>query len=145
MNEKDLLQQKKQAQMNEDMADAAKLKAELSGASADTQLEINQQLKKENDMNEKDLYQQKKQAQLDELKAEVAKLKAKASGASADAQMKINKQIKLVDNQIKEGKVKLSELTKASNDAWETLKDGVESAWDSLKLGVKDAASKFKE
>jgi hypothetical protein len=96
-------------------------------------------------MKEKDLFQQKKQAQLNEGKADVAKLKAKASGASADAQMEMNKQIKVVENQIKESKAKLSEFAKSGNEAWENLKDGVESAWDSLKHGVKEAAEKFKE
>jgi len=145
MKKKNLFQQKKQAQLNEGKAEVDILNAKISGASADTQLGINQQLQKKNESNEKDLYQQKKQAQLDEWKAEVAKLKAKASGASADAQMEINKQIKVVENQIRESKAKLSELARAGNDAWETLKDGVESAWDSLKHGVKDAAAKFKE
>lgn len=95
-------------------------------------------------MTDKELYQQKKQAQLDEWKAEVAKLKAKASGASADAQLEMNKQIKALESQIEENKAKLSELSKAGEDAWESLKEGVESAWDSLKSGVSDAAAKFK-
>ena len=145
MKKKDLFKQKKKAQLNEVKADVAMLKAKVSGARADTKLEINQQLRKKTDSNEKDLYQQKKQAQLDEWKAEIAKLKAKASGASADAQMEINKQIKVVDNQIKEGKAKLSELGKAGNEAWETLKDGVESAWDSMKSSFSAASAKFKK
>ena len=95
-------------------------------------------------MNDKELYQQKKQAQLDEWKAEVAKLKAKASGASADAQLEMNKQIKALESQIEENKAKLSELSKAGADAWESLKEGVESAWNSLKSAVSDAATKFK-
>ena len=95
-------------------------------------------------MNDKELYQQKKQAQLDELKAEVDKLKAKASGASADAQLEMNKQIKSLESKIEDGKSKLSELAKASEQGWESLKGGVESAWGSLKAGVSDAAKKFK-
>lgn len=145
MNGKDLLQQKKQTKFNERKADAALRKAEASRARADTQLAINHQLKKKNELNEKELYHQKKQAQIDKLKAEVAKLKAKVSGANADAQMEINKQIKAIENQINESKAKLSELAKAGNDSWESLKDGVESAWDSIKHGVKDAVAKFKE
>lgn len=95
-------------------------------------------------MSDKELYQQKMQAQLDEWKAEVDKLKAKASGASADAQLEMNKQIKALESKIEEGKAKLSELAKAGEDAWESIKDGVESAWGSLKSAVSDAASKFK-
>lgn len=95
-------------------------------------------------MSEKELYQQKKQAQLDEWKAEVDKLKAKASGASADAQLEMNKHIKVLESKIEEGKAKLSELAKTGEDAWESIKDGMESAWGSLKSAVSDAASKFK-
>jgi hypothetical protein len=96
-------------------------------------------------MKDKELYRQKKQAQLDEWKAEVDKLKAKASGASADAQLELNKHIRTLETRIEENKAKLSELAKAGEDAWESIKDGVESAWDSMKSAVSDAARKFKE
>ena len=44
MNEKELYQQKKQAQLDEWKAEADKLKAKASGASADAQLEFNKQI-----------------------------------------------------------------------------------------------------
>lgn len=44
MNEKELYQQKKQAQLNEWKAEVDKLKAKASGASADAQLELNKQI-----------------------------------------------------------------------------------------------------
>ena len=94
-------------------------------------------------MNEKELYQQKKQAQLDEWKAEVDKLKAKASGASADAQLELNKQIEVLEGKIGEGKTKLAEIADASEDAWESIKEGVESAWESMTSAYSDAAAKF--
>ena len=96
-------------------------------------------------MSEKKLYQQKKQAQLDEWKAEVDKLKAKASGASADAQLELNKQIEALESKIEGGKTKLAEIANASEDAWESLKGGVESAWDSIKSAFSDAAAKLKK
>ena len=95
-------------------------------------------------MNEKELYQQKKQAQLGEWKAEVDKLKAKAAGASADVQMDLNKQIEALEGKIEQGKAKLAEIAEASDDTWESIKDGVESAWDSMKSAFKEAAAKFK-
>jgi hypothetical protein len=145
MKEKELMKQKAQSRLDEVKADSAMNKAKKSGARADTKLEINHQLRKKNELNEKELYQQKKQAQLDEWKAEIAKLKAKAAGASATTKLEINNQLKALDKQIKESKGKLSELSKTSNDAWESLKDGIESGWDSLKSGVKEAVAKFKE
>lgn len=45
MNEKELYQQKTQAQLDEWKAELDKLKAKASGASADTQLELNKQIK----------------------------------------------------------------------------------------------------
>ena len=41
-------------------------------------------------------------------------------------------------------KVKMTELADASDDAWEHLKDGVESAWDKLSASIRDSANKFK-
>ena len=95
-------------------------------------------------MNEKQLYQQKRQAQLDEWKAEIDKVKAKASGASTDVQLQLNQQIKVLEGKIAEGKAKLAEIAGASDEAWESLKEGAESAWASLKAGFNEAASKFK-
>jgi hypothetical protein len=95
-------------------------------------------------MNDKDLYQQKKQAQLDEWQAEIDKLKARASMASADAQLEMNKQITAMESHIKVGKAKLTELAQTSEEAWGSIKLGVDSAWDAMKSAVGDAAAKFK-
>ena len=96
-------------------------------------------------MMDKELYQRKMRAKLDELEADVDKLKAKASSLSADAQLEMNEQIRALDSKIAEGKTKLSELSRAGEEAWDSIKEGVESAWDSLKVAVSDAASKFKD
>ena len=45
MNDKELYQQKKQAQLDERKADLDKLKAKASMASADIQIRINEQIK----------------------------------------------------------------------------------------------------
>lgn len=44
MNEKELYQQKKQAQLDEWKADVDKLKAKVSGVSADAQMKLNKQI-----------------------------------------------------------------------------------------------------
>jgi len=95
-------------------------------------------------MKDKELYQQKMQAQLDEWKADVDKLRARASRAGADTQLKMNAQISALDSNIAEGKARLSELSRAGEDAWESIREGVESAWDVLRSAVSDAAAKFK-
>ena len=95
-------------------------------------------------MNERELYQQKLEAQIDEWQAEIDQLKAKTSGASADAQLDLNKQVDQLQSKVDQGKDKLSELAAASDDAWESVKDGVESAWGSLGSALRDAADQFK-
>ena len=96
-------------------------------------------------MSEKDLYRQKMQAQLNEWKADLYKLKAKAEGADADTKLKVKKQIDSIEKKIQEGDAKLAELDEASNEAWDSVKDGVESAFSSLKSALIDADSKFQD
>ena len=90
-------------------------------------------------------YQQKMKAQLDVWKADVDKLRAKASGKSADAKLKLDQHLKDLEMRIDEGKAKLAELAAASEDAWDSVKEGIESTWGSLKSAIKDASAKFKE
>jgi hypothetical protein len=95
-------------------------------------------------MSDKKLYQQKKEAEVEIWKSDIVKLKAKASMASADAQIEMNKHIESLEKKIDEGKVKLSDLLKATDDMYESMKSSVESAWDSVKTAFNDAASKIK-
>lgn len=94
-------------------------------------------------MNDKELYMRQLQARIDEWKADVDKFKAKASGASADVQLDMNQQVRVLERRIEDGKVRLSELAEAGEDAWESIKDGIESAWDSLKSAATDATARF--
>ncbi len=96
-------------------------------------------------MNKKDLYLQKMKAQLDELQADVEKMKAQASYASADTKLKIIKHLNEVQDKIKTNKKKVAKLAKTSDDAWDTIKEGLETSWDSMKKAVNQAASKFKD
>jgi len=95
-------------------------------------------------MNNKKLYQQKMQAQLDEWQAEMDKLRARASKAGADGQIKMNKHLQSLETKAKGMRAKLSELAKTGEDAWQPLKESLDSAWDSLKAGGREAAAKFK-
>ena len=84
-------------------------------------------------MNEKELYQQKMQAQLDEWNAEVERLKARASGAKADAQLEMNKQIKALEGKIEDGKVKLAEISDASEEVWDSMRTALAHALAKIK------------
>ena len=96
-------------------------------------------------MNEKEVYQQKMNAQLDEWKADVGKLRAKASSATAETKLQLDGQIKILEAKINEGKTKLTELSTASEEAWNSVKDGVEASWGSLRSAFADAKSKFQK
>ena len=100
---------------------------------------------KEGCMSDNALYQQKIQAQLDEWKADADKLRAKASGASADAKLHLDQQVKNLEFKVAAGQAKLAEVTNASEEAWDSLKGGVESAWESFQSKVKEAAGKFQK
>jgi len=93
-------------------------------------------------MNDKALYQQKKEAEIDIWKSDILKLKAKASLASADAQIEMNKHIDALEKKIDEGKTKLSDLIKSTDDMYESMKAGVESSWDSVKTAFSNMTSK---
>ena len=95
-------------------------------------------------MDTKELHKQKLQAQLDEWKADIAILKAKATSYSADAKLAMQKQFAALETHVEEAQAKMAELGEASEEAWDTVKTGVESAWLSLKTSVSDAVTKFK-
>ena len=96
-------------------------------------------------MSNKVLYKQKMQAQLDEWEADVDMLKAKASKASSNAQLEWNQEINILKGKIEHGKTKLAKVADASEDSWESIKEGVDSAWDALSVAVSDAKAKFKK
>ncbi len=76
---------------------------------------------------------EKVQAQLDEWKVELDKLKAKASEAGSEAQVILNKHIDTLEVKIKDGTKKLANVADVTDEAWDEVKEGVESAWKTLK------------
>ncbi len=96
-------------------------------------------------MNEKELYQQKKQAQLDEWRAEIEKFKAMASRASAEGKLELNNQIKKMEGKFEEGKARLAEIAKSGDEAWNSIKEGLDTSWSSLKDSFSEAKSKFEK
>ena len=95
-------------------------------------------------INMKEAYEKKLRARLDEWSAEIDKLKAKADGAEADAQIAYQKHIDELRAMRDDAAVRLTELEKAGDDAWEDLKAGAENAWDSLASAMKSATSRFR-
>jgi hypothetical protein len=96
-------------------------------------------------MSTKEAYKQKIEAELELAQAKLAEFKAQAKISTADARIKHAKQVEEVEQRVGATKAKLKELGAASEDAWEQLKDGVESAWGALSVAIRNAAAKFKE
>ncbi len=95
-------------------------------------------------MGRKEAYAKKVQAQLDEWDADIKKLRAKAEQAEANAQIQYQKQIETLQSKRDSVKDKLSGLKRASGDAWEDLKEGLESAQDALGAALKSATARLK-
>ena len=96
-------------------------------------------------MSTKEAYKQKIEAELELAQAKLAEFKAQAKIATADARIKHAKQADEIEQRVGATKAKLKELSEASGDAWEQLKDGVESAWGALSVAIQNAAAKFKD
>jgi flagellar biosynthesis chaperone FliJ len=95
-------------------------------------------------MNKREAYKQKLEAKMELEQSKLAELKAKLESSAADVRYQYAKQVDDLEQTVDDVKRKLKELDEAGEDAWEKLKDGVESAWETLSTAVKDASAKFK-
>ena len=59
------------------------------------------------------------------------------------AKLELNQHINVLESKIGEGNKKLDELSKTTDDSWETLKEGIDEAWESISIAFKDAYKKF--
>jgi hypothetical protein len=96
-------------------------------------------------METKEAFKQKIEADLELAQAKLAELKAEAKSAAADAHIKYAEQTDELEKKVETAKIKLEELSKASDDGWERLKVGAEGAWHSLSASVRDTVAKFKK
>ena len=95
-------------------------------------------------MNTKDAYRQKFEAEVELAQAKLAELKAQAKISKAEARIKYAKHIDELELKVVAMKAKLKELGESGEDAWEHLRDGVESAWSALSAAVRNTTRKFK-
>ena len=92
----------------------------------------------------KEAYEKKLQAQLGEWEAKLDVLGAKARSATADARVSYENELESLKSKRLAARQKLDELGQRGEDAWEDLKDGVESAWDEMGKAIDKLASRFK-
>lgn len=87
---------------------------------------------------------QKMKAQLDQWDIEIDRFSAQAQAAQDEAKLKYQAQIEALKQQREEAKLQLHALQASSEDAWDSLREGMESAWDAISKATKDALFRFK-
>jgi hypothetical protein len=93
--------------------------------------------------NEKKSFLQTMSEQLLAWDSQVEELKKKVNHAKGEAKEEYKKQIKELTAQQEALQLKIQELNKAGDEAWEVLKNGVEKAATDLKKTFQNAFSKF--
>lgn len=96
-------------------------------------------------MSTKEAYKQKINAELGLAQAKLVEFKAEAKNSAADVRVKYNEHLDDLQRMVDTTKEKLKELDAAGEDAWEHLKEGIESAWNSLGTALSETADKFKK
>jgi len=96
-------------------------------------------------MNLQEAYKKKAETELELAQARVVEFRAKAKNLNAEMHLNYAKQLDDFEDRIGIAKSKLKELGEAGEDAWEKLKDGVESALRSSSASLRDIADKFKD
>ena len=95
-------------------------------------------------MSEKrDKYVSQLKTKLDQWNTEIDALEKKVDQVSAEGRQHFEKQLEEAKAHREQLKGKLTELTQASDAAWEDLKAGVDLALDAMTAAVKSAKSKF--
>ena len=95
-------------------------------------------------MSNRDLYVEKLKANLDAWNASIDRLEAQARHAEADMKLKYREQLDELEKHRAKATAKLAQLHAAGDDAWEDLREGVESAWDAMEKAMKSATSRFR-
>ncbi len=86
-------------------------------------------------------YEKKVRAQFDKLNAQIAEIKAKGDQAKADASVAFNSRLEELYAKRDAAQLKLEELHRASEDAWQEVQQGLDTAWSELQSAF-DAAVK---
>ena len=94
-------------------------------------------------MNSKAVYAQKLRAQIDIWEAEINKLEARASKLEGDARIALREQAEGLRANVEKVSNQMDELRRASDDAWQDIKGGIDGAWHNLENAFRSAASRY--
>ena len=94
-------------------------------------------------MEDRKIYIDKLTTQLKEWDDEVNELETRVERAKADAKERLKEKIDELRTKKDAAQNRLQEIRVASDDAWESLKEGLEKSWSDLRLSLGDAISRF--
>jgi TolA-binding protein len=103
-----------------------------AGQAVDTTVEYSQQAKEE--------FQKKLETQLDELDAKIVKLREKGSDLKDDAKVKWERTMTDLEKKRETARAKLTDVGRASAEAWKDVQKGAAAAWDDLDKAFRDAS-----
>lgn len=92
----------------------------------------------------KQILQQKLEAQLKELDALYETIKLQTSLGKAELRSELEKQLDALSHKRHAAQVKLHELSKRTEGAWDDLKDGTEKTWDDMRQTINHIANRFR-
>lgn len=92
----------------------------------------------------KQVYLQRLEAQLKDWDARLSVLSAKAQRVKADARIGYENEVETLRRNRAAARAMLEDLGKRGEDAWEDMKDGVETARDEMRRGLEKLAARFK-
>lgn len=91
-----------------------------------------------------DAYKEKLRTQLKEWGAQINLLEAKMDNFAAEMKIMRAEEIHALRAKQHAAAEKMTELGKATGEAWEQVKVTTDKMWEDLKVGMADAQSKFK-
>ena len=94
-------------------------------------------------MTSRDEYLKKFKTNLDEWNAEITKLESNARNAQAEAKAQYDKQLEALREMRDDAQTNLSEMQKATAEAWDVMLQGSEKAWQAWGSAFETARSKF--
>ena len=95
-------------------------------------------------MSGKSEYVKKLEQKLEEFDNQYRKLREKARIAKIDAEIEYKMELEELKEKRDNLQDRLAKITAASEQGWESLRDGFEKAYEEIKIAFKDARSKFK-
>jgi predicted nucleic acid-binding Zn-ribbon protein len=98
-----------------------------------------------NHTSKRDAFVKRLHEQIDATNSKIDDLEVRAHQAEADAQVEYQERIATLRERRNTLQKRVNELGEASEDAWESLQEGVNNAWNELSDAVSQAQDRIRE